>query len=171
MPDPREEHTACAFDGYMVIFGGFERGQRTNSIAMFHFESREWTAVKVEGLEPPQRAGHSAVVHDGKMWIFGGKSNDNDKLLDLWAFDFAQKSWAQIDFIMDDCVIASRSGHSACIFNDHMIVFAGIHEVTHELDDMAAYNFKSNKWVHMFKEPSMSGKQQDSINQTKGSKK
>lgn len=91
VPDSREEHTACEFDGYMVIFGGFERGQRTNSISMFHFESREWMQVNAEGVTPPQRAGHSAVIYDGKMWIFGGKSNDNDKLLDLWAFDFATK--------------------------------------------------------------------------------
>ena len=75
----------------MVIFGGFERGQRTNSIAMFHFETKEWTRITVAGPEPPQRAGHSAVVYDGKMWIFGGKSNDNDKLLDLWAFDLATR--------------------------------------------------------------------------------
>ena len=45
------------------------------------------------------------------------------------------------------------SGHSASIYQDHMIIFAGIHEVTHELDDMAAYNFKTNKWVHLFSEP------------------
>ena len=67
-----------------------------------------------------------------------------------------------------DVDIASRSGHSASIYQDHMIIFAGIHEVTHELDDMAAFNFKSRKWVHMFKEPN--SKAQDSINQTRASK-
>ena len=121
---------------------------------MFHLENNEWTSVMVEGNQPPPRAGHSAVVYNDKMWIFGGKSNDNDKMLDLWAFDFAKKTWELIDFIMDDDVqIASRSGHRASIYQDHMIIFAGIHEVTHELDDMAAYNFKTNKWVHLFSEP------------------
>ena len=33
-----------------------------------------------------------------------------------------------------------------------MIVFAGIHEVTKELDDMAAYNFKTKQWMHLFGE-------------------
>ena len=32
-----------------------------------------------------------------------------------------------------------------------MIVFAGIHEITKELDDMATYDFKSDKWTHLFK--------------------
>ena len=78
-------------------------------------------------------------------------------MLDLWAFDFTKNQWEQIDFTLDaEVQIASRSGHSASIFQDRMIVFAGIHEVTHELDDMAAYNFKTKKWVHLFKEPNMS---------------
>ena len=36
-----------------------------------------------------------------------------------------------------------------------MILFAGIHEVTKELDDLACYNFKNKTWHHMFKEPPM----------------
>jgi len=31
-----------------------------------------------------------------------------------------------------------------------MLVFAGIHEITKELDDMALYNFKTQKWDHLF---------------------
>ena len=78
----------------MVIFGGFERGQRINTLASFNFASQEWTQIVPKGDEaPPPRAGHSAVVYGDKMWIFGGKSNDNDKLLDLWAFDFGKMSW------------------------------------------------------------------------------
>lgn len=33
-----------------------------------------------------------------------------------------------------------------------MVLFAGIHEVTKELDDMATYNFKTKKWTHLFGE-------------------
>jgi N-acetylneuraminic acid mutarotase len=91
------------------------------------------------------------------MWVFGGKSNDNDKMVDLWSFDFSKNQWEQVEFTMDqDVEIVGRSGHSASIYHGHMIIFAGIHEVTHELDDMAAFNFKSKKWVHMFKEPNTS---------------
>jgi len=32
-----------------------------------------------------------------------------------------------------------------------MVIFAGIHEITKELDDMAIYNFKNEKWSHIFK--------------------
>jgi len=92
------------------------------------------------------------VMYEGKMHIFGGKDEDNEKLLDFWAFDFASGSWAKLEFDVENTTIVSRSGHSACIYDDHMIVFAGIHEVTKELDDMAAYSFKNKKWTHLFKE-------------------
>lgn len=34
-----------------------------------------------------------------------------------------------------------------------MIIFAGIHEVTKELDDMSVYSFKDKTWNHIFKDP------------------
>jgi len=94
------------------------------------------------------------------MYIFGGKDEDNEKLRDFWRFDFKNKTWEELD--VENPNIASRSGHSACIFQDHMIIFAGIHEVTKELDDMAAYSFKQNRWFHLFREPVASKGQENS---------
>ena len=44
-----------------------------------------------------------------------------------------------------------RSGHSACVYEDWMLIFGGIHEITKELEDMAVYNFKTQEWIHFFK--------------------
>ena len=84
------------------------------------------------------------------MYVFGGKDEDNEKLNDFWQFDFATNTWTQMEDDQENSII-SRSGHSACIYKDYMVVFAGIHEVTKELDDMSAYCFKTNKWIHLFK--------------------
>ena len=35
---------------------------------------------------------------------------------------------------------------------DHMLIFGGIHEVTKELDDMIAFNLKTNTWNVLFTE-------------------
>ena len=43
IPDSRDEHSACVHDGYMVVFGGFEKGVRTNTMARYHFESNTWS--------------------------------------------------------------------------------------------------------------------------------
>ena len=45
-----------------------------------------------------------------------------------------------------------RSGHSACIYKDMMVVFGGIHEITKELDDMVMYDFRNKRWIVFFEE-------------------
>ena len=118
----------------------------------FSFEKHTWeelTPVK-ESPEPIPRAGHSAVIREGKMYVFGGKDDDNEKLKDFWCFDLESRIWTQLD--CSEASIASRSGHSASIYKDSMIIFGGIHEVTKELDDMAVYDFKKGEWNHLFKE-------------------
>lgn len=73
----------------MVIFGGFERGVWKNSIIQYHFDNNLWEKIEYKSEEAPiPRAGHSAVIYDNKMYIFGGKDEDNEKLKDLWSFDF-----------------------------------------------------------------------------------
>lgn len=137
----------------MIVFAGFERGMRQNSIIQYDFNSKIWSEIEADkAFTPPQpRAGHSAVIYEDKLYIFGGKDEDNEKLRDFWSFDLNTKAWEQLE--CEEQSIISRSGHSACVFQDYMIICAGIHEVTKELDDLAAYSFKNKKWIHMFKDP------------------
>ena len=110
----------------------------------YNFSRSEWEILTPDKESPiPQsRAGHSAIVYDGKMYIFGGKDEDNEKLKDLWCFEFETRMWKQLP--SDDEEIVSRSGHSAQVYNEYMLIFGGIHEVTSELDDMMAFNLKTN---------------------------
>ena len=39
--------------------------------------------------KPVGRSGHSAVLYENGMYIFGGKDDDNNKLNDLWRFDLS----------------------------------------------------------------------------------
>ena len=82
----------------MVVFGGFARGVRQNSIIAFNFDSSTWEQVQCErGPVPQPRAGHTAVVHQNKMFVFGGKDDENEKLKEFWMFDFDTRTWAQLD--------------------------------------------------------------------------
>ena len=118
---------------------------------MFDFDNSTWEHLKAKEPSPQARAGHSATIYQDKMYIFGGKDEDNEKLKDFWSFDFETSTWEQLQ--CDEQSIAARSGHSCEVYGDYMIVFAGIHEITKELDDMAVYGFQKQKWIHLFKEP------------------
>ena len=45
-----------------------------------------------------------------------------------------------------------RSGHTACVYRDFMVVFGGIYEVTKELNDMNLFDFRSKRWISFFEE-------------------
>jgi hypothetical protein len=84
------------------------------------------------------------------MVIFGGRDEDNEKLNDLWVFDLLTRQWKEE--VSSGPSPVPRSGHSACIYKDSMVIFGGIFEVTKELDDMHAFNLKTNRWTAWFEE-------------------
>lgn len=45
-----------------------------------------------------------------------------------------------------------RSGHSCEIFENYMVVFGGIQEITKELNDFYLYNFNTMTWITLFEE-------------------
>ena len=66
----------------------------------YYFKENKWEKVRIynviklnqvevigENLPNP-RAGHSAVLFGDSMVVFGGKDDENNKLNDLWEFDF-----------------------------------------------------------------------------------
>lgn len=70
----------------MVVFGGFQDGERVNEVAVYNLKTNVWQRVKYpeHALVPCARSGHSAVVSNGQMYMFGGKGENSVKLNDLW---------------------------------------------------------------------------------------
>ena len=128
----------------MVIFGGFEAGERVNTMYRFHFQTRKWEKIlPKQGTQPEARAGHSAVFYKDMLIIFGGKNEENEKLNDVWAFNFTSLTWTQFQKNeTKEGVPLPRSGHSASIQGQYMIVFGGILDVTKELDDMTIFDIE-----------------------------
>jgi N-acetylneuraminic acid mutarotase len=81
----------------MWVFGGFDSGMRQNSVITYDFTTNKWSKITTSGKGPQPRAGHSAVVHENKMYIFGGKDEDNEKQKDLWCLDLNTFVWEALD--------------------------------------------------------------------------
>ncbi len=45
-----------------------------------------------------------------------------------------------------------RSGHSATLYKDRMLIFGGIYEITKELNDLLAFDFSKGEWSTVFEE-------------------
>lgn len=99
LPGQIDEHTACLEGNRVIVFGGFEDGCRSNTIHMFEVETHKWSVIEPadEGAARPKpRAGHSATLKGTKMYIYGGKDDENLKLNDLWVFDLTTKKWTEL---------------------------------------------------------------------------
>lgn len=78
------------------------------------------------------------IVGNGNcFFIFGGQDNDNNKLNDLWKFDYSSSMWEEI---ADEDAPEARSGHTVIMLDSKVYIFGGIHEITNELNDTIIFD-------------------------------
>lgn len=107
-----------------------------------------WTEVGADlTTKPEAREGHSLVVYNSQLWLFGGKNFSGTTLYnDLWYFDQGLKEWSKRTATNDGP--SDRYGHSAAVYNGKMYVFFG-RNATEALDDIWSYEFATNKWTDL----------------------
>ena len=97
---------------------------------------------------PPGRYGHTSVVVDDKLYVFGGQGQVGF-LDDLWCFDFEKCSWQRVDAAGEPP--AARTGHCACVSNGVMFIFGGkdvrpgMDSIAH--NDLYGYDLKEREWL------------------------
>ncbi|KAJ9462095.1 hypothetical protein DIPPA_57823 [Diplonema papillatum] len=98
---------------------------------------------------PSPRFGHTAVVHDDTMLVFGGRdARCNDE---LWVYDFSRHSWDLVRPDSDDKPRA-RAGHTAVVIGRFMYIFGGVAERSSTraqscwLNDLWVLNVNTYKW-------------------------
>jgi len=81
------------------------------------------------------------------MYVFGGKNDSSEKLNDLWVYNIADKRW--IEMSPDGETPVERSGHTTDVFDDYLVIFGGIWDVTKELNDLHFLSFSQNRWINV----------------------
>lgn len=73
---PCEGHSAVAHEGRVIMFGGTNGSTITNDTIAFNIATGRWRRLAPSspksGAVPSPRYGHSAVLHQGKMIVYGG---------------------------------------------------------------------------------------------------
>lgn len=77
----------------MLVFGGFVHGERTNSLYKCNLTTMQWEIPHFSGTPPVGRSGHSAVVYNNAMYIFGGVEESTEALNDTWKLDLDTMIW------------------------------------------------------------------------------
>ncbi|MBD2440140.1 kelch repeat-containing protein [Nostoc sp. FACHB-110] len=83
-----------------------------------------WNNPQTQGISPQPRYGHSAILYQKSMIIFGGEDNNtNDTFNDVNVLDLPSWTWRQPK--ISGQVPENRSFHISILFQDKMLVWGG----------------------------------------------
>jgi len=91
---------------------------------------------------PNRRSSHSAVVHDEKIYVFGGENENGEALGDFLEYNTETDTWANLTTTHAP---SARRSHTAVLHNDKMYVFGG--RPDKEVNDLYEYDFNTSIWT------------------------
>jgi len=149
-PSERYGHSAVLDEGgggVMIVFGGCDGGGKfCGDVFFYNIETRTWSSLdpreKQHGTPPDGRLFHTAVLHNGSMYVFGG--NSNGYYNDLQRFHLETQRWTLIHQEGGDPPPSPRYGHSAVVFGDSMYIFGGYDKDGFACNDLHEYNFSES---------------------------
>ncbi|KAI9307903.1 hypothetical protein BJ944DRAFT_237469 [Cunninghamella echinulata] len=154
IPPERSGHTAVAIGGIMYIWGGQHHGRYYNEVLAFntsnYSDNPHWDLIhngnNDQGPIPTGRSGHTSVVFENRLYIFGG-SDGKHLYNDIWCFDFHSRQWHQIPAA--GFIPTAREHAAAGLVDDAMYVIGGRDVDGNELNDLCAFRIRSQRW-YMF---------------------
>ena len=150
----RTSHAAVAELSDMWVVGGefLHRAPADSMVSKWSMESREWGVVRSEGGRPPsERYGHSVVIHNNKIFMYGGVMRSGHVSKELWSFDLEAREWRRETprtgrCLGDLCGEIHSAGHTATVVQNRMIVIFGHSPQYGYLDTVQEYHFGNKEW-------------------------
>lgn len=125
----------------MILYGGLDiQGAATGQVLIYNFVTGSWNSGRA-GLA---RAGHTAVVKDNKMYVYGGDDGGNFVYNTLLVYDIMNDVW----LAAGPSGPGPRTNHSAVFYNNKMYVYGGAlrRAGSYVQDSLFIYDFNSNSW-------------------------
>ncbi|XP_041478323.1 uncharacterized protein LOC121426186 [Lytechinus variegatus] len=145
-PTSRRGHSVVCHNGGMHLFGGhLDLKGSCNEMWTLDFDSLYWHTMVYSSQDscPPPRHGHSAVIHDNSMFIYGGSKN-LQPLQDMWKWDFGSGHWSKVRYWQGPPAL---HGHSALCLGDSMLIYGGEDKDGVLRSDLWIFSFSSESWT------------------------
>lgn len=142
-----DSQTSLTCNGKVYLFGGFIGGAKphySNKTFLFEPESVTYKQIESSGLPPLARSDHSSALINDEMVIFGGISDNNTYLNDVWMLNLSQYSWRRIGVAGEKP--SERIGHSCASYSNVLIIFGGHEEASKENTRIYALDVSKPVW-------------------------
>jgi len=112
--------------------------------------SLEWEKKNSDNIPPYPRYGHTGIIYQKKLYVFGGKckSNNYHYIADLDIFDLVESQWFTPNFSSKSS-LELRRNHVADLIGSQMIIHGGMTEDNRILNDAHVLTMNPLKWTSL----------------------
>ncbi|KAJ5071377.1 acyl-coa-binding domain-containing protein [Anaeramoeba ignava] len=87
-PSPRLGQESIVYNKQMIVCFGSNDSVLFSDTFAYDFENKNWSTLHTKGQKPRARLDPIIALWDHKMFIFGGESENSEKLNDVFYLDF-----------------------------------------------------------------------------------
>ncbi|CAN2389110.1 Kelch motif [Pristimantis euphronides] len=151
-PDKLEGHSMVAHKGVLYVFGGmvdFGANREYTPLWTYSIDTRRWCEFKAreeQETRPTNRKGHSAVIYQSAMFVYGGYFDIEGAVEEFWVFYFDTQKWSQLSPHTRGLGPGPRHGHACVSHNAAMFLFGGLKNMA-EQNDFWRFDFRKHIWT------------------------
>jgi hypothetical protein len=143
MPRPRYAHCACAVGNAIYVLGGIEQDEEgwkeaVSSVLKFDCRMQTWSEV---APMPGERDNAGACVISGDIYIFGGRTDDEEATATTYRFNTETNKWAMLAPMPE-----AICGHSVCVLNGLGYVIGGQNTDENIVSSVHRFDPVANLW-------------------------
>lgn len=145
-PEGREQFSLCLNGGEIYLVGGMSSVMRTMDVWSFNVENLEWHKINSENISNC-RFGHSGVIYQNKIYIFGGRTKvaQSSVIANFDLFGIHERRWLNQTVPPKNQPMLRRN-HIAQLIGGQMLIHGGLGENGEILGDCALLSFNPLKW-------------------------
>lgn len=152
-PPSLQEHTLVEYNYQLYLFGGqVSASNNEQSFWKLDLATCEWQSLSVRSsklgahLRPTNRRGHSAVIYNNSMYIYGGFEDFRGSSNQLWEYQLANQRWELRNLSSSSASHPEpRHSHSSIVYGDSMYVYGGLSNLK-PLSDLWRWSWPEKRW-------------------------
>jgi len=142
----RKFHSACLIDEQLYFYGGIcQDGVILSELCCMNIVTLQWNVLipMQSNNAPPALYQHSAVTWGGKMFIFGGKTEQDTINSSIFAYSLETSTWTRVH---KHSRYSAKVGHSCCTYANGFLIFGGINSKNKMTNQVYYYDAETDTW-------------------------